>query len=282
MRLAHTLADLEPVHAGVLVPTMGALHEGHLALIRLAAQRAGAMSPRRPVVVSVFVNPTQFDEPDDFERYPHDLDIDMRAAGAVGADCIFAPSVDVVYPPGDTIPAEPIPAQAIDKGLEDAFREGHFLGVCQVVRRLFVLTRCAAAVFGEKDWQQLQVAQAMSVNEKLGVEIIAAPTFRESDGLAMSSRNVHLTPSERQRAASLSQALLAAGSMPTVGKAESAMKKIMAEAGVDVNYATVRDAATLEPLPREMPPSDLASPARALVAGRIGLVRLLDNMPWPM
>jgi pantoate--beta-alanine ligase len=282
MRLAQTLVDLEPVHAGVLVPTMGALHEGHLALIHLAAQHAGAMSPRRPVVVSIFVNPTQFDEPDDFERYPHDLDADRRAASSAGADCVFAPPLEVVYPLGAMIPTEPIPAQAIDKGLEDAFRDGHFLGVCQVVRRLFALTRCTAAVFGEKDWQQLQVARAMSVNEKLGVEIIAAPTFRESDGLAMSSRNVHLTPSERDRAVSLSQSLHAARSMPTVGEAESTMKKVMTEAGVEVNYATVRDAVTLDELQRDTKPSDLASPARALVAGRIGLVRLLDNMPWPM
>lgn len=279
--VAHSRSELQPFTGGVLVPTMGALHEGHRALIRQARAHADSAGGA-PVVVSVFVNPTQFDEKADFDRYPRTLKTDVVNAAEAGADCVFAPDVDVVYPPDEAIPIGTIPACARDKGLEDAFRPGHFEGVCQVVRRLFVLTRCRAAVFGEKDWQQLQTVRAMSRDERLGVEILAGPTVREADGLALSSRNVHLTPDERVRALAISRGLKAAGRAVTVGEAQRAVRESMAAAGIDVNYATVRNAETLEPLAEELRADELTSPARTLAAGRLGLVRLLDNMPWPL
>lgn len=282
MRIARTIEDLADMQAGALVPTMGALHAGHLDLVRIARGIAGTGAGRRPVIVSVFVNPTQFDDRADFARYPRDLARDAALAAQAGADAVFAPAVDVVYPPGADVPIGPIPDCAAGRGLEDEHRPGHFEGVCQVVRRLFVLTRCVSAVFGEKDWQQLQAVRAMSANERLGVSIIPGPTVREPDGLALSSRNVHLTPEERERARSLSRALRLAGAAETVADAERVLIETMREAGVGVNYATVRDAETLERLPASATPGDLDRPARALVAGRLGVVRLLDNMPWPI
>jgi len=281
MRIARTEADLASSRGGALVPTMGALHEGHLSLIRRAHEWARRRPGGAPVVVSVFVNPTQFDVPEDLARYPRDEARDARLAAAAGATCVFAPPVEVVYPPGVDVPAEPIPACARGKGLEDAHRPGHFEGVCQVVRRLFALCRPAAAVFGEKDWQQLQTARAMVRNEGLGVEILPGPTVREPDGLAQSSRNAHLTPEERPRATALARALARAADAPTVAEAQRVMRDTMARAGIEVNYAEVRDAVSLEPLPPGARPEDLAAPARALVAGRLGFVRLLDNAPWP-
>lgn len=279
--LAYSPGDLEPFAQGVLIPTMGALHEGHLTLIRLARRRAEMTTPALPVVVSVFVNPTQFDERADFERYPRALERDAELAHSAGADCVFAPPVDVVYPACVQIASGPIPACAAGRGLEDHFRRGHFAGVCQVVRRLFELTRCRAAVFGEKDWQQLQTVRAMSRDERLGVEIIPGPTIREADGLAMSSRNVHLSGEERLVARTLSRSLLAAGAAPTIEEAERVMRTMLVEAGITVNYACVRHAETLERLTPTLRADDLDIPGRALVAGRLGVIRLLDNMPWP-
>lgn len=280
MDVAHTLDELRPHFRGVLVPTMGALHAGHIELIRIARRHAHDELSGASVVVYVFVNPTQFDEKDDFDRYPRTLESDVATAGAAGADCVFAPPAELVYPPDEVIPVGRIPACAVNKGLEDAFRPGHFEGVCQVVRRFFTLTRCAAAVFGEKDWQQLQTVRAMSEDEDLGVTIIPGPTVREQDGLALSSRNVHLTKDERQRALAISRGLRAAQEARTVAEAERAIRESMTNAGIDVNYATVRNAATLEKLPPETTTADPHAPARALAAGRLGLVRLLDNMPW--
>ena len=280
MVVAHTLEQLKPHVGGVLVPTMGALHAGHVELIEIAAKHARDALGGAPVVVYVFVNPTQFDEKDDFDRYPRTLDADVAIADAAGAQCVFAPAPELVYPPDEAIPVGRIPDCAVNKGLEDAYRPGHFEGVCQVVRRFFALTQCAAAVFGEKDWQQLQTVRAMSEEEGLGVTIVPGPTVREADGLALSSRNVHLTADERERALAISQGLRAAQQERTVADAERAIRESMASAGIDVNYATVRDAATLAPLPPEMTAKELNAPARALAAGRLGLVRLLDNMGW--
>ncbi len=282
MRIARTIEELADMQAGVLVPTMGALHAGHLDLVRIAREHAGTGAGRRPVIVSVFVNPTQFDDRADFARYPRDVARDTVLAAQAGADVVFAPAVEVVYPPGVDVPIGPIPDCATGRGLEDAHRPGHFEGVCQVVRRLVVLTRCVTAVFGEKDWQQLQAVRAMCENERLGVSIIPGPTVREPDGLALSSRNVHLAPEERERARALSLALRLAGAAETVADAERVMSETMRDAGAEVNYATVRDAETLERLPASMTPGDIERPARALVAGRLGVVRLLDNMPWPI
>jgi pantoate--beta-alanine ligase len=261
--------------ASVLVPTMGALHEGHLALIRQGVRHAEARGLSGGCIVSVFVNPTQFDDPADFERYARTLDDDIERCRASGAAGVFAPSVEAVYPPGEPTPVSELPPQAVEKGLEEAHRPGHFEGVCQVVRRLFDLVRPAAAVFGEKDWQQLQVVRAMTDRDQLGVEILAGPTVREPDGLALSSRNRFLDGEGRQRALALSRSLAAARDGTTPPEGETAMRRVLAEAGIDrPDYASIRDAASLDaPEP--------GRPARALVAARVGTVRLLDNAPWP-
>ncbi len=275
MRVVHRASEASGLAGGVVVPTMGALHEGHASLVRRARQIADERG-LPGVVVTVFVNPTQFNEQADFERYPRTLEADAEVCRAAGADLVFAPDVGEVYPPGRDVPVPPLPAVATEPGLEDAHRPGHFAGVCQVVKRLLELTKPSAAVFGEKDWQQLQVVRAMVAQEGMGVEIIGEPTVREADGLAMSSRNRFLRPEERGAALALSRALHAAGARATVEEAEEAMRRELAAAGVaqGVEYAVVRDAETL-----------LAwrpgRPGRALIAARVGTVRLIDNDAWP-
>lgn len=273
MLTARIRSELDAAGAAgsVLVPTMGALHEGHAALMRLAREHAG---PTGRVSVSIFVNPTQFNEPADFDRYPRTLDADRALCERLGVDIIFAPPPEVMYPPREEVPVGDLPAVATEPGLEDAFRPGHFAGVCQVVRRLFALVRPAAAVFGEKDWQQLQVIRAMTEAEKLGVKIVPAPTIREPDGLAMSSRNTLLDAPARARASVISRALREAARAPDAAAAEQVMTQALADGGLSPEYAAVRDAASLGPVRP-------GRPARALIAARLGAVRLIDNAPWP-
>ncbi|TVQ64098.1 MAG: pantoate--beta-alanine ligase [Phycisphaerales bacterium] len=278
MRILTDADQLHELRGCVLTPTMGGLHAGHAALVRHA--RALADERGTSVVVSLFVNPTQFDNPADFARYPRTLDADSALCAAAGADAVFAPPVAVVYPAAAPVPAPPPPAQALGRGLEDAFRPGHFEGVCQVVRRIFDLVSPAAAVFGEKDWQQLQVVRAMTARDLPGIEIIGSPTVREPDGLAMSSRNRFLTPDERARAAGVARALCDACGAPSVHEAERAMRRTLGAAGMTIDYAVVRDAATLEPVDPTTAPGG-AGQMRALVAAHLGSVRLLDNAPWP-
>jgi pantoate--beta-alanine ligase len=257
------------------IPTMGALHEGHLALIRRAATCGG------PVVVSIFVNPTQFGPGEDFNRYPRSLATDIPAAEQAGADVIYAPPVEEVYPTADGPSVPPLPAVAFQPGLEDARRPGHFAGVCQVVARLFDLVQPRWAIFGEKDYQQLLVIRALVEQENHSeaiaaprwpdLEIIAHPTVREPDGLAMSSRNQYLTPNDRERALGLSRALKAAARAETTAGAEVAMQRILQNHALQVDYAVVRDAKSLLPI------ESFADPARALVAARLENVRLIDN-----
>ncbi len=271
MRIARTAAELREsgLTGGVLVPTMGALHEGHASLVRIARdERAG------PVVVSIFVNPTQFNEASDFERYPRTLDADLAMCEALGVDAVFAPAAQEMYPPGVDVPVGELPEVATRPGLEDSHRPGHFAGVCQVVRRLFHLVHPAAAVFGEKDWQQLQVVRAMAAGEALGVRIIPGATLREADGLAMSSRNRLLDGASRRAGAAIPLALAAAGREREPASAETAMLACLEASGLAVEYAVVRDAGTLlayEP----------GRPGRALIAARAGAVRLIDNDAWP-
>jgi len=277
VRRAFTQGDLDDCAGGVLVPTMGGLHAGHVELVKLAA-RARDEKGLGPVVVSVFVNPKQFEESVDFERYPRDLDADAAAVEPAGADVVFAPGVDEVYPPGVDTDA-PVPPVADGPGLEDEFRPGHLPGVCQVVWRLFELARPAAAVFGEKDWQQLQIARALAASyaEREGgaLEIIPAPTVREADGLAMSSRNRFLTPADRARASAISAALARASEFKDAAEAELVMRGTLESRGLEAEYAVVRDAETL----MERPVA--GAPARALIAARLGEVRLIDNAAWP-
>ena len=273
MRVLRTAADLAEMPPGTaFVPTMGALHEGHLSLVRHAvASNAGPGAS-----VSIFVNPTQFNDPADLDVYPRDLDADLDACRAAGARWVFAPEIDAVYPPGAPDEAPPLPPVATEPGLEDRCRPGHFLGVCRVVRRLFELVRPVSAHFGEKDWQQLRVVRAMTLSLGLGVDIIPVPTVREPDGLAMSSRNRHLTAAARAQAVALSRSLAAAGAERDAAAAEAAMRAALAEAGVEPEYAVVREAAGLVRAPGP------GEAGRALVAAPVGSTRLLDNMPWPL
>lgn len=263
----------------VLVPTMGALHAGHGALIERGARLAAERGLRPGVVVWIFVNPTQFDEKADFERYPRTLEADAALCRAAGAAVVYAPAVEDVYPPGETVPTPALPPVATQPGLEDARRPGHFAGVCQVVARMFEMTRPAMAVFGEKDWQQLQVVTAMTKRQGMDLRIWPVRTVREPDGLAMSSRNRFLKPHEREAALGLSRALAAAARVQTVGEAEAVMRKRLEEAGAACEYAVVRDSRTLMPVGEGTYRSERGT-LRALVAARVGNVRLIDNCDW--
>lgn len=272
MQLVHDPAELRRFESPAFVPTMGALHAGHLALIERARAEGS------PVIVSVFVNPTQFGPGEDFERYPRTLDRDASLAEEAGADVVFAPAVETVYPPNDPVAVPPLPAVATQPKLEDRIRPGHFEGVCQVVARLFELVQPAAAVFGEKDYQQLRVIEMMVQQEHPrwnDLSIIRHETIREPDGLAMSSRNRYLTPEERPLALGLSRALQRvrehAAPDRDVRRLEEMMRAELIRHHLSVDYAVVRDADQLMPLNR------LDRPARALIAARVGAVRLIDN-----
>ncbi len=276
MQLLHTAEALAPFHAGRFIPTMGALHEGHAALIRAAAidnTRAPSAPHRSPIVVSIFVNPTQFNDPADLTRYPRTPEADLAICRAAGVDAVFMPEPDIIYPPGIAIATPPLPRVATAPKLEDALRPGHFAGVCQVVQRLFDLVRPAHAYFGEKDWQQLQVIRAMSAALPGSPVIIPVPTIRESGALALSSRNRFIAPADRPRALALSRALATAQDHTDPASAERAMRDTLVDASLEVEYAVIRDAETLEaPRPNH--------PARALIAARLAPVRLIDNAPW--
>lgn len=274
MRILPDATSLQPFARGLFVPTMGALHAGHFALVRRAAALRDADPRRPPVIVSIFVNPTQFNDPADLARYPRTLDADAAGCQAAGADAIFAPSPSVVYPPGAITPVPPLPAVATEPNLEDAHRPGHFAGVCQVVARLFDLVRPSAALFGEKDWQQLAVISAMTRAASVPIRIVPCETVREPDGLAMSSRNVFLSPDDRRRALALSQALCNACGATDAHAAQAAMLHTLAPLSITPEYAVIRDAETLlDPIQ--------SRPARALIAAWAGKVRLIDNCAWP-
>ncbi len=270
---AEELREIAGARASVLVPTMGALHAGHADLIARGADLARRRGLSGGCVVSVFVNPTQFNEASDFERYPRTLDSDVGVCEQAGASVVFAPAVEEVYPRGAVESAHRMPGVATMPNLEDRFRPGHFAGVCQVVERLFELVRPASAIFGEKDWQQLQVVKGLVRLEKLGVAIVASPTVREADGLAMSSRNRLLTSEDRARAGALNWALRQVSMMKDPRRAEQVMAETLSQAGIIAEYAVVRDAASLLEV-------KVGRPARALIAARLGTVRLIDNAPW--
>jgi pantoate--beta-alanine ligase len=269
MEVVRTIKELDAHHGSAFVPTMGALHEGHFALIRHAAELG------LPVLVSIFVNPTQFGPGEDFERYPRRLDDDIEKVERAGGSIVFAPAVETVYPPDDPVPTPPLPAVATQPKLEDAYRSGHFEGVCQVVARLFDLVRPRRAVFGEKDYQQLLVIESMVERERerwSDLGIVRHPTIRESDGLAMSSRNAYIGDERRSRARGLFRALQSAHAAQRPDTAERMMRETLETHDLEVDYAVVRDAVTL------MPASSFARPTRALIAARLDEVRLIDNM----
>lgn len=257
-----------------LVPTMGALHEGHLTLVREAKKRAAS------VVVSIFVNPTQFGPNEDLDAYPRQLAEDARLLEEEGVDLLWAPPVEEVYPEGF---ATTVSVSGVSEGLCGASRPGHFDGVATVVCKLFNQVRPDLALFGEKDWQQLAVIRRMARDLDLTQPHVDAihgvPTVREADGLALSSRNRYLSPEDRRRAATLPAAMHEAIGRIEAGEQVSAvllaLKSALTRGGfASVDYAELVDAESLEPL------GQLDSrAARLLVAARIGGTRLIDNMP---
>jgi len=249
-----------------LVPTMGALHDGHLALVAEARRRAVR------VVVSIFVNPIQFDRRDDFERYPRTLEEDAARCAAAGVDAIYAPSPAAMYPEGF---ASGVEVARLTEPLCGRVRPGHFRGVTTVVTKLFHAVRPDCAVFGEKDWQQLAVIRRMTADLDFGIEIVGVPTVREVDGLALSSRNRLLAPADREAARCVPRALAAAagavreGAAAVVGRATA---EIAAEPAARLEYAELRDPDTLEEV------TEIATPALLALAVWVGGVRLIDNM----
>lgn len=256
------------------VPTMGALHEGHARLME--ACRAGSDY----AVASIFVNPTQFGPGEDFGRYPRTPEADLEVCRAAGIDLVFAPEAGSIYKPGhDTF----VEVGRLGSILEGASRPGHFRGVATVVLKLFHIVRPDRAWFGLKDYQQVAVLRRMASDFDLDVEIVAAETFREPDGLAMSSRNRYLDPGQRIAARALSAALRDAAALAGSGERDArairrAMReRIAAEPAAELDYAEVADAETLEPLERLEP----GRRAVALIAARVGPARLIDNALLP-
>lgn len=281
MQTVHSLDPLRSAVAALreggrtlaLVPTMGALHEGHLTLVREARAHADA------VAASIFVNPLQFGAGEDLDAYPRQLERDSAALAGEGVDLLWAPTVDVMYPAGF---ATAVSVTGVSEGLCGAARVGHFDGVATVVCKLFNQVRPDVALFGEKDWQQLAVIRRMArdldlvrphANRILGVE-----TVREADGLALSSRNAYLTPEQRAQAVALPTAMRAAIARieggDDVPEALAALEAALLAGGfASVDYATLADADSLAPLAQRA-----KAPMRLLVAARIGKARLIDNM----
>jgi pantoate--beta-alanine ligase len=251
-----------------LVPTMGALHAGHLALVAEARRRTAM------VVASVFVNPTQFGPGEDFARYPRDLDGDVRKLGHAGVDLVFAPAPEEMYPPGDDTRVQ---VGALTRTLEGVYRPGHFDGVATVVAKLFAAVGDCLAVFGRKDYQQLLVVRRMARDLLAPVEILGHPIVRERDGLAMSSRNAYLSAEERARALAIVRGLDAAAARFAAGERDPRALERVARAPVEaattsIDYVEVRDADTLAPI------AAVESRAVLVVACRMGATRLIDNL----
>jgi pantoate--beta-alanine ligase len=274
-----------------LVPTMGALHEGHLSLVRQSVEEEGL------TVVSIFINPIQFGPKDDFKAYPRDLDADVRLLETIpgGPVLVFAPSDEEMYPPRmGAIHESPLQTYVVPGNLAThlcgPFRTGHFRGVCTVVLKLFSIVQPNNAYFGKKDYQQWRIIERMADDLNLPVDVVGLPTVREADGLAMSSRNKYLSTEERNKAVCLYRALLAGkeiigGGERNAGRIEEAMRRAIVE-GVSVDYLSVVDARTLQPLEMLHGAGATGATLRSgaslspLLAGavRIGRTRLIDNL----
>jgi pantoate--beta-alanine ligase len=269
-QLATSRADLAAARAlmpgpVVLVPTMGALHDGHLTLVRAAKRVQGAV-----VVVSIFVNPLQFGANEDLDKYPKTLDDDLAQLRAEGVEIVFTPTAAAMYPEGPRTSVQPGP---LGGELEGASRPTHFAGVLTVVLKLLQIVRPDRAFFGEKDYQQLVMIRQMVADLNVDVAIVGVPIVREPDGLAMSSRNRYLDDVEREQAGALSAALLA-GMYAASGGTEAALdaaRAVLDEVpAIDLDYLQVRD--------QELGPAPAEGMARMLIAGRLGTTRLLDNI----
>ncbi len=266
MIIARSIDDLRAACTGPisLVPTMGGLHAGHASLIERAAD-GGC------VVVSDFVNPTQFGTGEDFDLYPRDLDADAVIAAAAGASVLFVPTLETVYPTGFATTVE---LGALASQLCGATRPGHFAAVATIVTRLFAIVRPVRAIFGRKDYQQLIVVSSVTRDLALGVEIIGAPTVRDPDGLALSSRNRYLTADERSTALAIPRALDTIAAAYVAGERDSAALVLPALeqlSAIPLDYLELRNACDLGPY-------EPCQPAIALVAGHVGKTRLIDNI----
>jgi pantoate--beta-alanine ligase len=275
---ARCLADREAGARLVLVPTMGFLHEGHLSLMREARRRADEGAERGLSLASIFVNPTQFGPNEDLSRYPRDLAGDLAKCAAAGVDRVLAPAAaDAMFAAGHETW---VTVERTTQGLCGASRPGHFRGVATVVAKLLNLTRPHAAIFGEKDYQQLAVIRAMVRDLAFGLEIVGMPIVREPDGLALSSRNAYLSADERRRALALSASLREAREAAARGQRDvealrTAARARLAAAEARVDYVEVVHPVTLAPVARAEPGSVM------LVAAFVGKTRLIDNSALP-
>ncbi len=272
MKVVHTIAELryerEQLGRLALVPTMGALHVGHVSLMQIAKQRA----PH--VAASIFVNPTQFGPREDFSKYPRPIEADLKKCEEAGVELVFNPPAEEMYRPGMMDIAIDLPA--LTGVLEGAKRPGHFKGVCQVVAKLFNVFRPDVACFGQKDFQQLRIITAMVESLDWPIEIVPCPTVREADGLAMSSRNMYLSPEDRKRALSISRALreaeeqVKAGYRPT-SRLITTMQRILLEQHLLIDYIAAVDPITFANV------QDVTGPTLLAIAARVGTTRLIDN-----
>lgn len=276
MELIHTVAWMKQAAADArrsdrllgLVPTMGALHEGHFSLVREAQRQCS------PVVVSIFVNPKQFGPSEDFQKYPRTLEADAATLDNLGVDCVFAPPPEEIYPSGFRTW---VAVEGLSDRLEGRSRPGHFRGVTTVVLKLFEIVQPRFAFFGRKDAQQARIIRQMTGDLDLGTEIVVCPIVREPDGLALSSRNAYLSASDRRAATVLYRSLagvrreIAGGERDVVHLLASVRKMIEAEPGVSLDYAELVDADTLDPA------MALRKLCYVLLAARVGSTRLIDN-----
>ncbi len=268
LTIARTREELDVARGDgpvVLVPTMGALHDGHVQLLKHGRPLGETL------VASIFVNPTQFAPGEDFEEYPRTFDADLERCAEAGVDVVFAPTVDTMYPTGldTTVMVDPGPLGSI---LEGSVRPGHFRGVLTVVAKLFGLVRPDVGVFGEKDYQQLVLIRQMAQALALGVDVQGCPTVREADGLALSSRNAYLSPAEREQAPALHRALRAGAAAANDGPDAvlAAARSVVDDIGLDLDYLALTDPDLGEPVPGQ--------DARLLIAARVGKPRLIDNV----
>jgi pantoate--beta-alanine ligase len=280
MKVLHTVSDFRAARRSApdplgLVPTMGALHEGHLSLARRARQE------NTGVAMSIFVNPAQFGPHEDLTRYPRPIQRDLELAEASGVDLVFNPPVEEIYPPGF---GTYVDVGEVARRWEGEHRPGHFRGVATVVTKLFTIMTPQRAYFGQKDFQQLAVVRRMVADLNLPVEIVGCDTVREPDGLALSSRNVYLTPEQRTYATALHSALQTGRKRGAAGEREAGavragMERVLLDTpGVTIDYVAVVAPDTLEPLDRIEPGPDGQTRVHGLIAARLGSVRLIDNM----
>jgi len=273
MKVIHTIAEMRADRSALgelaLVPTMGALHAGHLSLIEIAKSKAAHTA------VSIFVNPTQFGPREDFSNYPRPIEADLEKCAAAGVDVVFNPPEQEIYPPG--LPETVIDLPHLTSVLEGKHRAGHFKGVCLVVAKLFNIVQPQVACFGQKDFQQLRVLSAMAATLNWPIEIVACPTLRDPDGMAMSSRNQYLSPAERQRGLAISKALFAAQDLVKTGVRQAsrlitASQHLLQAQHLSIDYIAAVDPLTLKPVELITGPTVLA------IAVRVGSTRLIDNV----